>query len=192
MVRGFGIQNDDVFGRRSFTEMTSSNKCFALKRTDDFPFLASQFRTNVNDSFVARRYGTHADHGGGSIDGIAWKTSIWKTNREVREVGDRLFTHVVHAEGQTEVEQDKRMYGTIGKTEVCRNTPARVGGYGILKGRRKQGQHAVVDRHVPGMLVNCAWNEVVVVSAVADCVEHSICRGVSVWVASMAQPAAVW
>ena len=42
-----------------------------------------------------------------------------------------------------------------------------------MKGGREKGEHAFVDGDFPGMLIDRTGNEVVVVSAVTDCVEHS-------------------
>jgi len=91
-------------------------------------------------------------------------------------MGDRLFTDVVNAEGQTHVQENERVDGTIGEPKVCRDPSAGVGRYGVLEGRGEKGEHAFIDRDFPRMLVHRARDEVVVVSAVSDRVEHAVGR----------------
>lgn len=170
------LSDDGIFLSRTSLEVSCSDKRFAFKGTDDQFFLIPKLGPHMHDAFVSGRHGTHADDAGRRINGITWKTSIWKAHGEVGEVRDGLFADVVHAEGQTQVQQHERMDGTIGKTQVCRDAPAGVRRKGVLERCGKEGEHAFVDGDVPRVLVDRAGNEVVEVSAVADGVEHSIRR----------------
>jgi hypothetical protein len=194
-VRPFMLGNDGSnSATRTFGKMTGSNEYFALKRTDDVTSLIAQFGAYVNHAFFARRNGTHANHARGGADGVTGKTCVGKTNGEVREVRDGLFADVMHTERQTQVEQNERVDGSIWEAKIRRDTLAGMRRNCVLEGSSEEGEHSFVDRDFPGVFIDGSGNEVVVVPAVTDCVEHSNrrWRRGNVGGASMTQPALSW
>jgi hypothetical protein len=130
----------------------------------------------VDDPLVAHRHRLDADHARAGAQGVARVARVREADVDVREVRDRLLAHIVDAERDAQVEEQERAHRAIPEPHRAGSDPAGVGRERVLERGGEEGEHALVDRHVPRVRVDGAGREIVEAAAVSVRKDHRAAR----------------
>ncbi len=127
------------------------NQRLALEGAQD-PFrLVLELGAHVHHAAVTGGGGGDAEHGRARPYRVADVAGLWEADVEVGEVGDRLLGDVVHREGEGEIHAQHGCKRAVAEAGGARPQPRSVNGRRVLEAGGEQGDHAVVDRDLPGM-----------------------------------------
>ena len=169
-----GVFRDDAVGRIGGPPRHApcAHQRLALERAHQRALVRHELRAHVDDALVPGGDGLDPDHLRARPHGVARVARAREAHVDVREVGDRPLAHVVHAEREAEVQEQERVNGATGEADGAGCGAARVGRGRVLERGGEEGEHALVERDIPGVSENGSRDEVVEVPAVVGGAEH--------------------